>query len=57
MKARVRLMCHVGQINPVPRAYGLDFLSFDLPVRQAHGPEALEGEALDRWYGAKTHAL
>jgi len=26
-------------------------LSFDLPVRQAQGPEALEGEALDRWFG------
>ena len=26
-------------------------LSFDVPVRQAQGPEALEGEALDRWYG------
>ncbi len=57
MKQRVRLMWHVGQINPVPRAYALGFLSFDLPVQQAHGPEALEGEALDRWYGVKTHAL
>ncbi len=30
---------------------GWGVLSFDLPVRQAQGPEALEGEALDRWYG------
>ncbi len=45
-----------------PRAYAQGMLSFDLPVRQAHGPEALEGEAplglgsgrrLDGWYGVK----
>ncbi len=45
-----------------PRAYEQGMLSFDLPVRQAHGPEALEGEAplglgsgrrLDGWYGVK----
>ncbi len=50
-------------------AYARGVLSFDLPVRQAHGPdpstmlrvmvrysnhEALEGEALDRWYGVNT---
>ena len=32
-------------------AFARGFLSFDLPVRQAQGPEALEGEPLDRWYG------
>jgi len=36
-----------------PRAHARALLSLDLPVRQAHGPEALEGEALDRWYGVK----
>ena len=36
-----------------PRAHAPALLSFDLPVRQAHDPEALEGEALDRWYGVK----
>ena len=42
------------RVNPVPRAYARGVLSFDLPVRQAHGPEALEGEVLDRWYGVNT---
>ena len=37
-----------------PRAHAIGLLSFDLPVRQAQGPEALEGEALDRWVGVKT---
>ena len=31
-----------------------DVLSFDLPIRQAHGPEVLEGEALDRWFGVNV---
>jgi len=51
-------------------AYARGILSFDLPVRQAHGPsiflgvlrsgvslsnpEPLEGEALDRWYGVNV---
>ncbi len=34
-----------------PRTHVRGVLSFDLPIRQAQGPEALEGEALDRWYG------
>jgi len=42
-----------GVISILPRAHGRGLLSFDLPVREAQGPEALEGEALDRWYGVK----
>ena len=55
-----------GVWNNHPRAYVRDVLSFDLPVRpirqahgpevlegQAQGPEVLEGEALDGWFGVK----
>ena len=58
LRSRQRRLFH--GVNP--RAYAPGFLSFDLPVRQAHGPEALEGEALegealDRWYGVKISFL
>ena len=43
-----------GVWNNLPRAYARDVRSFDLPVRQTQGPEALEREALDGWFGVKT---
>ncbi len=39
--------------NIHPRTHVRGVLSFDLPVRQAHGPEAHEGEAPDRWAGQR----
>ncbi len=44
------LRLHAGQKYSSLRLI-TGILSFDLPVRQAQGPEALEGEALDRWCG------
>jgi len=39
---------HTAPVNPVPPAYARGILSFDLPVRQVHGPEAFDG-----WFGVK----
>ena len=55
MKHRVRLICHVDQINPVPRAYACVVTALLLQgVRYIH----LRAYALGfLWYGAKTHVL